>query len=343
MGGKGAGIIFAEERAEPEMTTTCQFLNGSSVWAVSHNAGYLMARRKKANPLGDLFSVATMLPWWISLILAIVAYFVLHAFATADVAVAKNINEVGNSIVQSMLKGFAYFGQFVLPIIFLAGAAASAFAQAKRRRAAPGKEEPIEHTYQGENVPSIWVNTSRWNAELLSSLEWKRFEMVCAGLFERLGFVTKTTIMGADGGVDIHLYRPPAEQPVAIVQCKAWTGNSKVGVRFIRELHGVMASMKVAEGIFATTTTFSEEAKNYAKANGIDLMDGAAVLASILTLTDEQQAGLLRLATAGDYTTPTCPSCAVKMTKREPKAGGKTFWGCVNFPRCRSIINMAKA
>ena len=68
-----------------------------------------------------------------------------------------------------------------------------------------------------------------------------------------------------------------------------------------------------------------------------------AVLASILTLTDEQQAGLLRLATAGDYTTPTCPSCAVKMTKREPKAGGKTFWGCVNFPRCRSIINMAKA
>ena len=60
-------------------------------------------------------------------------------------------------------------------------------------------------------------------------------------------------------------------------------------------------------------------------------------------LTDEQQAGLLRLATAGDYTTPTCPSCAVKMTKREPKAGGKTFWGCVNFPRCKSIINMAKA
>ena len=94
---------------------------------------------------------------------------------------------------------------------------------------------------------------------------------------------------------------------------------------------------------FATTTTFSDEAKNYAKANGIDLMDGAAVLASILTLTDEQQAGLLQLATAGDYTTPTCPSCAVKMTKREPNAGGQTFWGCVNFPRCRSIINMAKA
>jgi len=48
-------------------------------------------------------------------------------------------------------------------------------------------------------------------------------------------------------------------------------------------------------------------------------------------------------ATAGDYTTPTCASCGVKMIVRTPKAGGKAFWGCVNYPRCTMIIYTAGA
>ncbi len=332
-----------------------------------------MARRKKENIVDVLFDVSAMLPWWVSLIIAIVSYAVCHAYATAEITPAKNMAQYAPAIQQTIIKALATLAQYVLPIIFLAGAAASAISRAKRKGDTPGKKEsfsrnaarqasqssadagnvipdphetdiyPIWRSDSSEIVPPIPVDTSRWSAELLSALEWKRFELVCAGLFDRLGFATRIATKGADGGVDIHLYRPPAEQAVAIVQCKAWTGNSKVGVRYIRELHGVMASMKVAEGIFATTATFSEDAKDYAKANHIDLMDGAAVLDSILALTGEQQAGLLQLATAGDYTTPTCPSCAVKMKKREPKGGGKAFWGCVNYPRCRTRIQIARA
>ena len=72
-------------------------------------------------------------------------------------------------------------------------------------------------------------------------------------------------------------------------------------------------------------------------------MDEKAVLGAIRKLPQEQQASLLRLATAGDYTTPTCASCGVKLVLRKPKSGGKPFWGCVNYPRCKMTINIAAA
>ena len=111
----------------------------------------------------------------------------------------------------------------------------------------------------------------------------------------------------------------------------------------IRELRGVMASEGVAEGIFVATSTYSDDAIAFASANHIDLMDGDKVLDAILSLPEEQQASLLRLATAGDYTTPTCASCGVKMIARKPKAGGRAFWGCVNYPKCKMILNVAGA
>jgi restriction system protein len=31
------------------------------------------------------------------------------------------------------------------------------------------------------------------------------------------------------------------------------------------------------------------------------------------------------------------------MTEREPKKGGAPFWGCVNFPRCKTTMQMRSA
>jgi len=47
---------------------------------------------------------------------------------------------------------------------------------------------------------------------------------------------------------------------------------------------------------------------------------------------------LLDFATAGDWTTPTCPSCGVKMAARNSKR--RRFWGCVHFPKCRGTLQM---
>lgn len=43
----------------------------------------------------------------------------------------------------------------------------------------------------------------------------------------------------------------------------------------------------------------------------------------------------------GDSGLPTCPKCGVAMVERTAKRGkniGKSFWGCVNYPKCREVV-----
>jgi very-short-patch-repair endonuclease len=48
-------------------------------------------------------------------------------------------------------------------------------------------------------------------------------------------------------------------------------------------------------------------------------------------------------ATASADSSPDCPKCGSKMVLRTAKSGansGGKFWGCSNFPRCRSILTV---
>jgi hypothetical protein len=56
--------------------------------------------------------------------------------------------------------------------------------------------------------------------------------------------------------------------------------------------------------------------------------------------TPEQQRALLERVDEGGYWRPTCASCGQKMVSRSPRKGGKDFWGCADFPRCRSTLPM---
>lgn len=157
------------------------------------------------------------------------------------------------------------------------------------------------------------------------------------------GFQTRAQSHGADGGVDIWvLSRQDPSTPISLVQCKHWQGK-RVGVDKIRELRGVMASQNVSNGQFATTSTFTPDAIEFARANGVGLLDVDALLALIARRTPEQQAELLAIALEGDYWKPTCVNCGVKMTERTPRAGGNWFWGCVNYPGCRTTLAMRVA
>jgi restriction system protein len=185
------------------------------------------------------------------------------------------------------------------------------------------------------------IDTTRWNIDLLRVIEWKGYEKLCAGYFERLGFRAEVGHFGADGGVDIRLYRDGSPQPGILVQCKSWR-NYKVGVREVRELLGVMTAANVVEGIFMTTSVFTQDAKAFAMNMNMHLIDGHDLLAKIQELSPEGAAELLAMATAGDFMTPSCPSCGIKLIERQGKGRGP-FWGCRNYPRCRSTIEMAKA
>lgn len=179
----------------------------------------------------------------------------------------------------------------------------------------------------------------QWSAAVFDAIEWRRFEAVCEALFAQAGFETRTQSHGADGGVDVWLHSRNASGPVSVVQCKHWRGK-QVGVKEMREFFGVMASHGVKRGTYATSSTFTAEATAFAKGNGIHLLDGAGLLGLIRQRSPEQQQALLAVAFEGDYARPTCASCGVKMAERQPKSGGLPFWGCKNYPRCRSTLPM---
>lgn len=199
---------------------------------------------------------------------------------------------------------------------------------------APPVSKPTLAVVDAETVP---FKEARWGPNVFAAIEWRRFEAVVETLFKQAGFSTRSQSHGADGGVDIWLYSNNAEGPVSVVQCKHWQGKP-VGVREMREFLGVMASHGLKRGTYATSSSFTNDALAFAKANGINAQDGGSLLRMIRHRTPEQQAELLAVATEGEYWRPTCASCGVKMVERSPRSGGSSFWGCVNFPQCRATL-----
>lgn len=180
-----------------------------------------------------------------------------------------------------------------------------------------------------------------WSFDVIHRMDWKRFEDLCCEFYREKGIRADTTTLGADGGVDIRLCQD-ATDPVrctAVVQCKAW--NQATGVKPIRELRGVMAHEGIAKAFFMAPAGFTTEARAFATANRITLIDGTLFLAMLTRLPEVAQMRLLAFATEGQWTTPSCPSCGVKMTPREGSRG--KFWGCVGYPRCRSTLPMRAA
>jgi restriction system protein len=186
------------------------------------------------------------------------------------------------------------------------------------------------------------LDTTSWNIGLLKALEWKRLEQLSAVYFRTKGYRVEEAAPGPDGGVDLRLYLGAATTPAALVQCKAWQ-SWKVGVAEVRAHYGVMASEGVNEGIVVTTSHFTKEAVEWVRGKSLNLIDGDDLLKRLANLPPEDQAHILRLITSGDFTTPTCPSCGIKMVRRSAQATGDAFWGCTRFPKCRTTIRIGKS
>lgn len=191
---------------------------------------------------------------------------------------------------------------------------------------------------QSPHVAATDEGPTTWSRAVIDRIEWKRFEDLCCEFYRVKGIRAEATRLGPDGGVDIRLFQDQTDPQhcSAVVQCKAW--SQAVGVKPVRELRGVMAHEKVDKAFFMAPNGFTDEARAFAAENRITLLDGKLFLAMLERLPAAPRAQLLTYATRGDWTTPTCPSCGLKMTARDSKRG--RFWGCVSYPRCRATLAM---
>lgn len=304
-----------------------------------------MARKKKQSGIDVLIRS----PWWISALLGAVGYIVLRWLLPSLFA--------GNPFLVSlaaMSRSLAWLAPCGFGVIALISFFANKRTNDQTVIPQKPKSNKVSRTEPSFNIngQDKWGNASApstpfirdviippytptWSIESLRSLEWKRFELLCAQYYEATGFKAVTIAAGADGGIDVKLFKIDPNLPIAIVQCKAW--SKAVGVKEVRELLGVMAHEKVARGIFITNGSYTPDALAFGASNPIQLLDGQAFLRKILDLDATAQDRLKAFAFDGDYKTPTCASCGIKLVKK------KAFWGCSNFPRCRTKIYFKNA
>ncbi len=282
-----------------------------------------MARRQKVSPAEDLMVLVAMLPWWVGVVLAIVLYLVLHRVSGQSVATAVQPGQVGAMVTQTLWKTLASFGQYILPLICLAGAGISAWKRRERRAL-------VANVVQSDA------------ADVLDGMSWQQFERLVGEAFRLQGYtVAETGGGGADGGVDLILWKSGEK---FLVQCKQWKAF-KVGVDVVRELYGVMAAKGSAGGFVVTSGRFTEEASKFASGRNIALIDGSELQKLIWQVgradaPDRFPQSSMRPPNVSDAKTsdPICPICSKSMARRVAKRGanaGREFWGCTGYPACK--------
>ncbi|MGY6276735.1 restriction endonuclease [Methylomonas sp. MgM2] len=286
-----------------------------------------MARRKKSSVIEDLYEITAVLPWWVGALLAIIAYVILHRYAIAEAQTTAVPGQIGQMVVGQMTKMLAAYGQYILPLVFIAGAITSFLGRRKR-----------------EELVLVTGRDSSGNT--LRSLSWQEFELLVGEAFRMKGYsVSETGGGGADGGIDLMLKKGGE---IFLVQCKQWRAF-KVSVNIVRELYGVMAAQGATGGFVVTSGTFTEDAKSFAKGRNIELIDGsglsrmiekAKTARSMQPQADISSRILDTVKPEAIATNPSCPKCGGAMVKRIAKQGanaGNAFWGCSAFPKCRGV------
>ena len=267
-----------------------------------------MSRRR--SPLKDLYDIAALLPWWVSVGLGVACWFLLSAYAGREIMIDHSAPLA--AAPQAVWRGFARVGQFVLPTVLFLGAGANLF---KRFRA-------------GRLLDRLG---DAGDPDPLRDISWQDFELLVGQLYRRRGYTVVETAGGADGGIDL-VARRDGER--VLIQCKHWRSRD-VGVAVVRELFGVVTARKATGGAVVTGGRFTAEAIAFARQVDVELVDGA-------TLRAEGRGGLGEAPPETGFQaspeTVECPVCRSSMERRTARRGansGKAFWGCSRYPACK--------
>jgi restriction system protein len=182
----------------------------------------------------------------------------------------------------------------------------------------------------GRRFREVFIHRSQSSIHSIRSLSWSNFERLMVEAFRRQGYKAKRTADGPDGGIDIILRR---NGKTTLVQCKQWKA-SRVGVKPIRELAGVVFGEKAHDGIFVCSGKYTNQATEFAKKSGIELIDGQRLVRMMKLESDLSDHGELQ-PVQQESACPKCGSRLVLRTARRGNNAGNKFLGCSAFPSCR--------
>jgi restriction system protein len=270
----------------------------------------------------DLMSLGLKLPWKVGVASAVAIFVALHVVAIVTEAPvgAKTVAELGAVVQRAFIHLFAEVLQYIIPAGLLIGTTVGYF---KQRQSG-----------------ALFVAARANPKPAITSMSWRDFERLVGEVFRRQGFkVSGFGGKGPDGGVDLGLTKDARRY---LVQCKHWR-KRQVGVTVVRELNGVISAQGAHGGFVVTGGEFSREAREFAEACDIELIDGPKLEQLIAGIPSGNSARDLGIEVVAQ-TNPSCPLCGSDMIQRTAKKGqfaGQLFWGCGRYPKCRGILKIS--
>jgi restriction system protein len=195
-----------------------------------------------------------------------------------------------------------------------------------------------------------WFLTSRSNQpnstnRITSSsraMSWREFEMLVGEAFRRQGYaIQETGLGGADGGIDLVLRK---DGKTTLVQCKQWK-TQRVDVKVVREMFGLLTHHGAAAVKIVAVGDYTADAQRFAQGKAIELIHGEALLAMVHSVQTPiasrpvmptKTSFAATSAERSQATKPVCAKCGNEMVLRSNRQTKDAFWGCTNYPKCRS-------
>lgn len=105
------------------------------------------------------------------------------------------------------------------------------------------------------------------------------FEELVVKLLKNMGYGTEenlaeTTGKSRDEGIDGIIYQDKLGFDAIYIQAKKWKDKTSVGRDELQKFAGALLGKKAQKGVFITTSSFSEPAKDYARQQRIRCIDG---------------------------------------------------------------------
>ena len=244
------------------------------------------------------------MPWQVSVVLAAGTYALLK-FIVPSIS----YNSQVTSTMFSALSMNAYL--FAIILLF---PAPFAFFNARRKRRMLDEQSDIDSIKQ---------------------LSWYEFEQLLGEYYRRNGYrVLENTAAGPDGGIDLLLKK---DEETTIVQCKQYR-HKPVGVKVVREMFGLKVAHGATHVVIVTACTFTRDAKKFAQANDVQLVDSKALLSMIQSV--QSNPVVVKSEVTADIEANMCPRCGSELVERVARRGnnaGNKFLGCSAFPKCRFV------
>jgi hypothetical protein len=216
---------------------------------------------------------------------------------------------------------------YVLAFITVVGGAAVLYWRIRQRNLELAATRVSQTPFSsGSSSPD--TGGAQFTAEFIGKLEWKRFEELVEAYYSKTGVVATRSKGGPATAAQVKIAWKGEPRPFALVRCISHP-HDLIEVKPLQELYTLLAAEDIRRGYVVTTGKFSVAARDYAEEKHLTLLPGEIFLEKLNALPGPARTEIMNAASAGDCSTPSCPTCEAKMAR---SSDTPPVWRCATHP-----------